>query len=95
MKIAFLTHQFPGIRGGGIGTYVLQAARALAESGHEPVIFTPPFPGDSTKIRHDLAAARIQLIEVPDVPTRVADGTLPEPLTRAVICSSTDKDSYV
>jgi glycosyltransferase involved in cell wall biosynthesis len=82
MKIAFLTHQFPGVRGGGIGTYVLQAARALAAAGHEPLIFTPILPGDSAKIRAELATARVQLVEVPDLAACV--GTLPAPLAAAV-----------
>ncbi len=40
MRIAFLTHQWPGVRMGGIGAYVRQSAAALALAGHEPHVFT-------------------------------------------------------
>ena len=40
MRIALLTHQWPGVRMGGIGSYVRQSAAALAAAGHEPHVFT-------------------------------------------------------
>ncbi len=84
MKIAFLTHQFPGVRGGGIGTYVVEAARALAAAGHEPHIFTFSLPGDAEKIRAAHSAAGIQLHEVPDLAARAQAGTLPAALADAI-----------
>jgi glycosyltransferase involved in cell wall biosynthesis len=40
MRIAFLSYQWPGMRTGGIGSYVQQSAAALALAGHEPHVFT-------------------------------------------------------
>ncbi len=40
MRIAFLTHQWPGVRMGGIGAYVRQSAAALALAGHDAHVFT-------------------------------------------------------
>jgi glycosyltransferase involved in cell wall biosynthesis len=40
MRIAFLSYQWPGLRMGGIGSYVRQSAAALALAGHEPHVFT-------------------------------------------------------
>ena len=40
MRVALLTHQWPGARMGGIGSYVRQSAAALAAAGHEPHVFT-------------------------------------------------------
>jgi glycosyltransferase involved in cell wall biosynthesis len=47
MRIALLTHQFPGARLGGIGAYTLHNARALAAAGHEAHLFTLPLPADA------------------------------------------------
>jgi len=79
MRIGFLTHQFPGVRSGGIGTYVLQAARVLAEAGHEAHIFTPALPAD---VRAGVPA-NVTLHEVADLATRVAEGGLPAELAAA------------
>jgi glycosyltransferase involved in cell wall biosynthesis len=49
MRIALLTTQFPGARMGGIGTYTVQAAIALAAAGHEPHIFTLTLPADALR----------------------------------------------
>jgi len=40
MRVAFLSYQWPGLRMGGIGSYVRQSAAALALAGHEPHVFT-------------------------------------------------------
>ncbi len=40
MRIAFCSHEFVGLRGGGIGTYVGEAAKALAAAGHEAWLVT-------------------------------------------------------
>ena len=73
MRIALLTSQFPGARSGGIGTYTLQAARALVEAGHETHLFTLALPAD---VRGKVPAG-VQLHEVADLATTVAEGKLP------------------
>ena len=41
MRIAFVSYEYAGLaRGGGIGTYVRNAAAMLAEGGHEVEVFT-------------------------------------------------------
>ena len=40
MRVALLTHQWPGSRMGGIGSYVRQSAAALAAAGHDAHVFT-------------------------------------------------------
>jgi glycosyltransferase involved in cell wall biosynthesis len=80
MRIALLTHQFPGIRLGGIGVYTLHCARALADAGHEPHLFTFTLPAD---VRASVPAG-IHLHEVADLAERVAAGAIPPPLAAAV-----------
>ncbi|MCB9477609.1 MAG: glycosyltransferase [Deltaproteobacteria bacterium] len=46
MKIGFVTRQFPPEFGGGVGTYVAEVSRALAEQGHEVHVFTIRRPDD-------------------------------------------------
>src|SRR6516162_236037 len=46
MRIAFLTHQWPGARMGGIGAAVRQTALALAQAGHDVHVFTFTLPQD-------------------------------------------------
>lgn len=78
MRIALLTHQFPGVRLGGIGAYTLQAAAALAAAGHEPHVFTLSVPADVP------LPPGVTLHRVPDLAARVADGRLPDALAAAV-----------
>ena len=40
MRIAFCSEELDGVRGGGIGTYVSEAAKALAAAGHEVWLLT-------------------------------------------------------
>ncbi|MFK7740153.1 MAG: glycosyltransferase [Planctomycetota bacterium] len=40
MKIALCSYEVAGLRGGGIGTYVFEAARALSQAGHEVWLLT-------------------------------------------------------
>lgn len=40
MRIAFCSYELAGVRGGGIGTYVAEAAKALTAAGHEVWLFT-------------------------------------------------------
>lgn len=40
MKIWFISSEYPPMFGGGIGTYVKNAADSAAEAGHEVVVFT-------------------------------------------------------
>jgi glycosyltransferase involved in cell wall biosynthesis len=80
MKIALLTHQFPGVRGGGIGTYILQAACALAAAGHEPHIFTPPLPSD---VKAQLSPA-VALHETKELAEVMADSQMPPALAEEI-----------
>ncbi len=82
MRIGFLTHQFPGVRGGGIGTYTLQAAKLLAAAGHEPHVFTIALPAD---VRATIPAGEggVRVHEVADLAARVLAGTLPGALGAA------------
>jgi glycosyltransferase involved in cell wall biosynthesis len=73
VRIAFLTFEYPDIRPGGVGSYVLKCAAALAAAGHEAHIFTlslPPFSRDNLR-------PGIHLHEVGDVAERVAFASLP------------------
>ncbi len=40
MRIAFVSREVVGVRGGGIGTYVAEAGKALTSRGHEVWLFT-------------------------------------------------------
>ena len=73
MRIAFLTFEYPDVRPGGVGSYVLKCAAALAAAGHEPHVFTLTVPESS---RASLRPG-IHLHEVADVAERVAGGSLP------------------
>ena len=75
-----LTHQFPGVRLGGIGAYTLQAARALAGAGHEVHVFTLDLPAD---VWSGLTGSGVVFHEVADIAARVASGVLPGALAAA------------
>lgn len=55
MKIGFVSREYPPFFGGGVGTYVHQVSRALADSGHEVHVFT-------VKTGNDDAAADSQRV---------------------------------
>jgi glycosyltransferase involved in cell wall biosynthesis len=76
MRIALLSHQWPGIRMGGIGTAVRQCAAALAGAGHDVHVFTLGIPQELRK----LTPAGVHLHEVADLAARLGDGTLSPPL---------------
>jgi glycosyltransferase involved in cell wall biosynthesis len=80
MRIALLSHQFPGVRLGGIGVYTLNCARALAEAGHDAHLFTFPIP---TELRAALPS-KILLHEVADLAERGQSGAVPAPLAAAI-----------
>ena len=67
MRIAFLTHQWPGARMGGIGAAVRQTALAMAQAGHDVHVFTLTLPGD---VREELPTG-IRVYEVADLAERV------------------------
>jgi glycosyltransferase involved in cell wall biosynthesis len=81
MRIAFLTFEFPDIRPGGVGSYVLKCARGLADAGHDPHIFTLPI---SATVRQNLPV-NVQVHDVPDIAQRVEAGTLPPALGAAAM----------
>jgi len=50
MRICFVSREIAGVRGGGIGTYVVEAARALRAGGHEVWLLTEAAgPGESLR----------------------------------------------
>lgn len=80
MRIAFLSHQWPGARMGGIGSYVRNASAALALAGHDVHVFTLNLPADA---RGNIPAG-VTVHETPDLATRVTAGTLPAPLAATI-----------
>lgn len=70
VRIALVTHQWPGARMGGIGSAVRATAVALAGAGHDVHVFTPPLPDD---VRADLPAD-VHVHEVADLARRVQSG---------------------
>ncbi len=80
MRIALLTHQFPGARLGGIGAYTLHAARALVQAGHEPHVFTFTLPED---VRRSLPGSVI-VHEVEDLAARAQKNALAANLASAM-----------
>jgi glycosyltransferase involved in cell wall biosynthesis len=72
MRIALLTHQWPGIRMGGIGAAVRQTAAALAAIGHEVHVFTFCIPPE---LRAQIPPG-VHLHETADLATRVQQGNL-------------------
>jgi glycosyltransferase involved in cell wall biosynthesis len=81
MRIAFLTFEFPDARPGGVGSYVLKCASALAAVGHEPHIFTLTVPASVL----ERLPAGVHLHEVDDVAQRVESGTLSGALGAAAL----------
>jgi glycosyltransferase involved in cell wall biosynthesis len=80
MRIALITHQWPGARLGGIGVYTLNAARALAEAGHHVHVVTFAV---SSEVRQGVPEG-VVLHEVPDLAEQVHRGTLPGALAAAI-----------
>jgi glycosyltransferase involved in cell wall biosynthesis len=80
MRIALLTHQWPGARLGGIGVYTLNAARALAQAGHHVHVVSFAV---SAEVRQGVPEG-VVLHEVPDLADRVQRGVLPGPLAAAI-----------
>ena len=61
MKIAFLTRQFPTEKQytGGVGSYVLKMALALAEAGHEPEVFVTSTESADTLVYQGIRVQRV------------------------------------
>lgn len=53
MRICLVSQEVSGVRGGGIGTYVVEAGRALRRAGHETCLLTR---GGSRKAKRRLAS---------------------------------------
>jgi glycosyltransferase involved in cell wall biosynthesis len=85
VRIAFLTFEYPDVRPGGVGSYVLKCAAALAAAGHEAHIFTLTVPASS---RANLPGG-VHLHEVEDVAERVTSGSLPAVLGAVALGSTT------
>ncbi|MHC5063370.1 MAG: glycosyltransferase [Planctomycetota bacterium] len=55
MRVCLVSKELAGLRGGGIGTYVAEAGRALKAAGHEPWLLTcPPTSEETAEIGGDL-----------------------------------------
>jgi len=80
MRIAFLSYQWPGLRMGGIGSYVRQCAAALALAGHEPHVFTL---GEEDAILENVPAG-VVLHQTPDPAGRVSTSALPAELAAVI-----------
>ena len=80
MRIALLSHQWPGIRMGGIGTAVRQCAAALAGAGHDVHVFTLGIPQEL----RELTPPGVQLHEVAELAARVREGTLSPALAATI-----------
>jgi glycosyltransferase involved in cell wall biosynthesis len=80
MRIAFLSHQWPGARMGGIGSYVRSAAAALAEAGVDVHVFTLNLPAG---VCADVPQG-VHLHETPDLAARIDSGQLPAALPAAL-----------
>src|SRR5690348_12419350 len=80
MRIALLTHQWPGARMGGIGSAVAQTASALACAGHDVHVFTLALPDD---VRSSLAS-NFTIHEGADLATRVQQGIVSPELAAAL-----------
>src|SRR5271170_2672779 len=72
MRIAILSHDFPGAVTSGVASYTLQCAVALAAEGHEPHIFTLSVAGHQHKEIPD----GVRVHEVSDLADRVAQQNL-------------------
>src|SRR6478609_3588493 len=72
MRIAMLTHQWPGARMGGIGTAMRETASALAGAGHEVHVFTLALPAD---VRAGIPVG-VTIHEVEDLAARVRTGNV-------------------
>ena len=61
LRVAFISYEYAGLaKGGGIGTYVRNAAAMLAGRGHDVEVFTEGEPGvtDAESVRvHTVATA--------------------------------------
>lgn len=80
MRIALLSHQWPGARMGGIGSCVRQTAIALARAGHDVHVFTLTLPAD---VRAALPPD-VCIHETPDIAESVATNVIPAPLAAAI-----------
>jgi len=80
MRIAFLTHQWPGARMGGIGSAVKQTAGAMAAAGHEVHVFTLAIPAE---LRASVPTG-VTLHEVCDLAGRIQNGSVPGALAATV-----------
>lgn len=88
MRIAHCSNEIQGIRGGGIGTYVGEAGKALRAAGHEVWLFTAALDADQRRAAEALGAFdRIVCIDDDaDRDRRYHFGTAREPLKRAQQC---------
>lgn len=79
MRIALLSHQWPGARMGGIGSCIRQTALALAGAGHDVHVFTLTLPED---VRRQIPPA-IHVHEGASLSEAVQGGAVPAPLAAA------------
>ena len=63
MRIALCSYEVAGLRGGGVGTYVKEAARALTAAGHEVWLVTSRPDEGADAFRADPAFSRVLYLE--------------------------------
>ncbi|MCK5942309.1 MAG: glycosyltransferase [Planctomycetes bacterium] len=63
MRIALCSYEVAGVRGGGIGTYVAEAGRALTAAGHEVWLVTSRPDAGTAGAADERAFARVLFVE--------------------------------
>lgn len=62
MRVCIVSRELQPFLGGGIGTYVLEMARAWSEGGHETHVLTAPYPDLTTRGREVLPGVHLHAI---------------------------------
>ncbi len=74
MRILFVVHKFPPQSVGGVETYTWSLASALAEAGHEAVVFYPVMGPDAAGVQSEEDGIRRWVAVLPE--TRAHEGAL-------------------
>ena len=81
MRIALCSYELAGLRGGGIGTYVAEAAKALTAAGHDVWVVTARDGAEVLGSAPDVGGASVRYVEDADTsPVDVRFGLARRPL---------------
>ena len=81
MRIALCSYELAGLRGGGIGTYVAEAAKALSGAGHDVWVVTARDGAEVLGSAPDVGGASVRYVEDADTsPVDVRFGLARRPL---------------